>query len=123
MTIKQYQKIAAIIAKKITNLGGDPLRVRNLKATSIFEVGARNPKNKERQLTMESGDENAVITFNRISNPNNPNPNFRTLKPGSMSLYNTETRVNIDPSDYRFDSAQFSDLVLAIENSQWEISR
>lgn len=122
MTIKQYQKIASTIANKITNLGGNPLKVQYLKSISIFEVGARDPKDKNRALTIESGDENAIIKFNRISNPNNPNPKFRTLKPGSMSLFNTETKINIDPSDYHFDSAQFADLMDAIENSQWEIS-
>lgn len=122
MTIKQYQKIARAIAKKISDLGGNIDKVRYLKSVSIFEVGARDPKNKERQLTMESGDENAVIYFNKISNPNNPNAYYRTLKPGSMSLFNTETKINTDPSDYRFDSAQFADLICAIKNSQWTIA-
>lgn len=122
MTIKQYQKIARVIAKRISDLGGNVNKVRYLKSLSIFKVGARDPKNKERQLTMESGDENVVINFNKISNPNNPNAYYRTLKPGSMSLFNTETQINIDPSDYRFDSAQFSDLIYAIENSQWIIA-
>lgn len=122
MTIKQYQKVAANIAKTIESLGGDPNQVRSLKFASKFEVGARNPKlYKENPVTMTSGDENVVIVFDTISNPNNPNCKFRTLKPGSISLFNSETRQNVDASDFNFDSAQFADLMDAISTVGWEI--
>jgi len=123
MTIKQYKKIAATIANRIIELGGDPAKVRNLKAISTFEVGARDPKNKDRRLTLESGDENMVIYFDCISNPNNPNYKFKTLKPGSISLYDSKNDVNVDPTEYNFDSAQFADLMDAIRTSQWKIFR
>ena len=122
MTIKQYKKIAATIANKIIELGGDPAKVRHLKSISTFEVGARDPKNKDRQLTFESGDENMVIYFDCISNPNNPNYKFKTLKPGSISLYDSKNDVNVDPTEYNFDSAQFADLMDAIGTAQWEFS-
>lgn len=123
MTINQYKKLASTIAKRIADLEGDPNRVKYLKCKhSMFEIGARNPKDRSVQLTINSGDENCVITFNSVSNPNNPNYKFRTLKPGSISLYNGETHTNVDATEYNFDSAQFSDLIMAIETKGWEIS-
>jgi hypothetical protein len=123
MTINQYKKLASTIAKRIIALEGNPDRVKYLKCKqSTFEVGARNPKDKSVQLTINSGDENCVITFNSVSNPNNPNYKFRTLKPGSISLYDNETHINVDATEYNFDSAQFSDLIMAIETTGWEIA-
>ena len=122
MTIKQYQKFAAAIAKTIDSIGGDPCKARHLKFSTTFEVGARDPKlRKEKPTDMTSGDENAVLVFDTISNPNNPNPKFRTLKPGSVSLYNSETKQNVDASDYHFDSAQFADLIDAVSTVGWEM--
>jgi len=124
MTIKQYQKVAAAIAKTIKDNGGNVDKVKNLKFTCTIEVGARNPKlYKEQPVGIESGDENTVITFDTISNPNNPNAAFRTLKPGSLSLYNSKTNTNVDASDFNFDSAQFADLIGAIQTTGWVISR
>lgn len=124
MTIKQYQRLAAAIAKTIKDNGGNVDKVKNLKFACTFEVGARNPKlYKERPVGIESGDENTVITFDTISNPNNPNAAFKTLKPGSLSLYNSETNTNVDASDFNFDSAQFADLIGAIQTAGWVISR
>ena len=124
MTIKQYQKLAAAVAKTIEDLGGDVNRVRNLKFPTPFEVGVRNPSiAKDKPVTIESGDGNAIIAFDTISNPNNPNAKFRTLKPGSMSLFNSETRQNVDASDFNYDSAQFADLISAISTSGWEIAK
>ena len=122
MTINQYQKLAAAVAKTIKSIGGDVNRVRHLKFPTAFEVGVRNPKiAKDNPLTIESGDGNAVIVFDTISNPNNPKAEFRTLKPGSMSLFNSVTRQNVDASDFNYDSAQFSDLITAISTTGWEI--
>lgn len=123
MTINQYKKLASTIAKRIIELEGNPNRVKYLKCKhSLFEVGARNPKDKSVQLTINSGDENFMITFNSVSNPNNPNYKFRTLKPGSISLYNSETHTNVDATEYNFDSFQFSNLITIIEMNVWEIS-
>ena len=119
MTIKQYQKLAAAVAKKINALGGNPSKVRYLKFPTKFEVGARDPNGTTTEIT--SGDENTTIVFDTINNPNNPNAAYRTLKPGSMSLFNSETRVNVDASDYNYDSAQFADLIDAIETEGWMI--
>ena len=123
MTIKQYQKLAQIIAKKIESLDGSVDKVRYLKAQTItFEIGARDPK-KSDNLSIEAGDSNAIIKFNSISNPNNPNSRFKTLKPGSISLYDKETGINVDASDFNFDSSQFADLLDAIQTEYaWEIS-
>ena len=64
-----------------------------------------------------------IIKFNSISNPNNPNARFKTLKPGSISLYDKETGINVDASDFNFDSSQFADLLDAIQTEYaWEIS-
>jgi hypothetical protein len=123
MTIKQYQKLAQIIAKKIESLDGSVDKVRYLKTQTItFEIGARDPK-KSDNLSIEAGDSNAIIKFNSISNPNNPNARFKTLKPGSISLYDKETGINVDASDFNFDSSQFADLLDAIQTEYaWEIS-
>ena len=121
MTIKQYQTLAAIVSKVITDLGGDPRKVRNLKATVPFEIGVRNKLNKSYKTVFEHGSSNLVIKFDTISNPNNPNCMFRTLKPGSMSLYNSEENINYDASDFNYDSSQFADLTDAIQTTGWEI--
>ena len=123
MTIKQYQKLAQIIAKKIESLDGSIDKVRYLKSKHMtFDIGARDPK-KSSGLSIKAGDSNAIITFNSISNPNNPNARFRTLKPGSISLYNSETGTNVDASDFNFDSYQFADLIDVIKTQDvWEIS-
>jgi hypothetical protein len=123
MTIKQYQKLAQVIAKKIETLDGSIDKVRYLKAkVTTFEIGARDPK-KDDRLSIEAGDSNVVIKFNSISNPNNPNARFRTLKPGSISLYDKDTDTNVDASDFNFDSSQFADLLDAIQTEYaWEIS-
>ena len=123
MTIKQYQKLAQIIAKKIESLDGSVDKVRYLKAQTLtFEIGTRDPK-KSDSLSIEAGDSNAIIKFNSISNPNNPNARFRTLKPGSISLSDKETGMNVDASDFNFDSSQCADLLDAIQTEYaWEIS-
>lgn len=123
MTIKQYQTLAAIVSKVITDLGGDPRKVRNLKATVPFEIGVRNKLNKSDKTVFEHGSCNLVIKFDTISNPNNPNCMFRTLKPGSMSLYNSEENINYDASDFNYDSSQFADLTDAIQTVGWEIAK
>lgn len=124
MTIKQYQTVAKTIANKINDLGGNPANVRNLKFPSKFTIGARNPKMyKGMPCTFESGDGNVEISFDAISNPNNPNYKFRTLKPGSMSAYDSEANVNVDLSEFNYDSAQFADLIDAISTTGWEIAR
>ena len=38
------------------------------------------------------------------------------------NLYDNETHTNVDATEYNFDSAQFSDLIMAIETTGWEIS-
>ena len=124
MTIKQYQKLATIVAKTIESIGGDANKVRNLKSSIPFKISVRNPNlAKDKPITIKSGDGNAIIEFDTISNPNNPNAKFRTLKPGSMSLFNSETRQNVDASDFNYDSAQFADLICAISASSWEITK
>ncbi len=124
MTIKQYQKLATAIAKLIKDNGGDVDKVRHLKFDGTFAIDARNPRAyKHIPCTFKHGDGNAVIEFDTISNPNNPNAAFKTLKPGSISLYNSETKTNVDGSDYNFDSAQFADLMDAIQTVGWKIHR
>ena len=122
MTIKQYQKIAVAIAKQIKNNGGNINNVRHLKFSIPFEIGARNPYHyKDAPVSFASGDENVILKFDTISNPNNPNAAFHTLKAGSISFYDSETHKNVDGSDYNFDSAQFADLLDAIQTIGWKI--
>lgn len=122
MTIKQYQKLAATIANKIIELGGNPRNVRHLTTTTsyICVVEARDPKQYANvPCSYESGNHNVEIKFNIISNPNNPNYKYRTLKPGSMSMYDSKSNVNVDITDYNFDSVQFSNLICYINNCDW----
>ena len=124
MTIKQYQTVAKTIASKIEELGGDPARVRNLRLINGGDatINARDPKKyADNPTTFESGESNATIEFDTISNPNNPNYKFKTLKPGSMSLYNSQTNVNVDISEYNFDTAQFAILIEMLKENGWEI--
>lgn len=122
MTIKQYQKIAAAVAKQIRDNSGNVDKVRHLRFNCAFEVGARDPKcYKDNPSTFESDNENVVLFFDTISNPNNPNVAFRTLKPGSMSLFNSQTGVNVDASDFNYDSAQFANLLGSILTNGWKI--
>ena len=126
MTIKQYQALAKTIASKIEELGGNPIRVRNLRLINGGDVviNARDPKKYVvNPTTFKSGESNAILEFDTISNPNNPNYKFRTLKPGSMSLYNSQTNVNVDISEYNFDTYQFAYLIAMIKKSDWEIVR
>lgn len=122
MTIKQYQTVAKTIASKIEELGGNPQRVRNLRFDGGVTVCARDPKKYgDTPTTFESGESNAAIEFDTISNPNNPNYKFRTLKPGSMSLYNSQTHANADITEYNFDTAQFAELLEMLKQTGWEI--
>ena len=124
MTIKQYQTVAKTIASKIEELGGNPARVRNLRFPGGVTICTRDPKKyADNPTTFESGERNATIQFATISNPNNPNCKFRTLKPGSMSFYNSQTNVNVDISDYNFDTAQFAFLIEMLKQDGWEIAR
>lgn len=124
MTIKQYQTVAKTIASKIEELGGNPARVRNLRFNGGVTIHVRDPKKyADNPTTFESGESNATIEFDIISNPNNPNYKFRTLKPGSMSLYNSQTNVNADISEYNFDTYQFAYLIAMIKKSDCEIVR
>lgn len=124
MTIKQYQTVAKTIASKIEELGGNPARVRNLRFPGGVTICTRDPKKyADNPTTFESGESNAAIEFDTISNPNNPNYKFRTLKPGSMSFYNLQTNVNVDISDYNFDTAQFAFLIEMLKQDGWEIVR
>lgn len=121
MTIKQYQKLSAAVATKIKSLGEDVSRVRSLtmRPTSI-ELNVRDPRHyKDRPIDFGKGAGNAVVKFDTISNPNNPNSAYRTLKPGSMSAYNSAENVNVDLADYRYDSSQFSKLIAAIRLDDW----
>ena len=121
MTLKQYKKLAKTIAEKITNdLGGNPMRVRNLQFDGGVTVCARDPKKYHDEPTsLKSGNGNTVIEFDTLSNPNNPNYKFCTLKPGSISAYNTSTHVNVDLTDYRFDTTQFKELIETIAQPGW----
>ena len=122
MTIKQYQTVAKTIASKIEELGGNPQRVRNLRFNGGVTICARDPKKYgDAPTTCRSGDSNAAIEFDTISNPNNPNYKFRTLKPGSMSLYNSQTHVNVDITEYNFDTAQFAEILEMLKQTGWEI--
>lgn len=120
MTIKQYQKLAATIANIIIKNNEDVNKVKHLKSSFAYEMHVRNPKlNKDKPINFVSRNSNDIIRFDTISNPNNPNCRYRTLKPGSISFYDSSANVNIDLSNYNFDSAQFSDLIYLIENVQW----
>ena len=122
MTIKQYQNVAKAIATKIEELGGNPNHVRHLHINGATSIKIRDPKQYNNQPTsITSGDGNVVIEFDTLSNPNNPNYKFRTLKPGSMSVYNSETGINVDITEYNFDSAQFADFIDAINTTNWSI--
>ena len=124
MTIKQYQKLAKTIASKIEELSGDPNKVRNLKCNSIAIVRARDPKQyADMPSTFEKDESNIDIVFDTVSNPNNPNYKFKTLKPGSMSFYNSQMNVNFDITEYNFDTPQFADLIKMINQSDWTISK
>ena len=123
MTLKQYKTLAKAIASKITYLGGNPQRVRHLKAPVNYFINTRDPKAyNDKPCSYVSGESNVEVKFDMISNPNNPNYKFKTLKPGSMSAYSSETKTNVDITDFNFDSAQFADLIEIIENCQWEIA-
>lgn len=122
MTIKQYQTLAKTIASKIKELGGNPQRVRSLEFPDGMTVSVRDPKQcVDNPTTFKSGESNATIKFDTISNPNNPNYKFRTLKPGSMSFYNSQTNVNVDITKYNFDTAQFAVLLEMLKQPGWEI--
>lgn len=124
MTIKQYQTIAKTVASKINELGGNPQRVRSLEFPDGVTINIRDPKQYDDvPTTYTSGDSNAVVEFDTISNPNNPNYKFRTLKPGSMSFYNSKTKVNVDISEYNFDSTQFAKLVEMLNQPGWQLAR
>ena len=124
MTIKQYQKLAKVVASQIENLGGNPRTARILKYEGGVTVDVRDPKTyKDRPVTFESGDSNLDIEFDTISNPNNPNYKFKTLKPGSMSVYNSKTDVNHDITEYNFDSSQFMLLIDLIRQPGWILVR
>ena len=123
MTIRQYQTLAKAVADKIISLSGDPLRVRNLKNDALQTLQARDAKKYgDEPCSYESGSSNATIEFDTISNPNNPNYKFRTLKPGSMSAYNSQAHLNVDITEYNFDSAQFAKLLDAINADGWYIA-
>lgn len=123
MTIKQYQTVAKTIASKIEELGGNPLKTKYLKLPTSLSINIRDPKKyANTPTTFESGESNAKIEFDTISNPNNPNYKYRTLKPGSMSFYNSQTHVNVDITDFNFDSAQFADLIELIKLPNWIIA-
>ena len=121
MTIKQYQTVAKAIASKIEELGGNPYFVHHLHANDVVSIKVRDPK-QYIPTSISSGDGNAVVEFDTLSNPNNPNYKFNTLKPGSMSAYNSTNNVNVDITNYNFDSAQFADLIDAINTKDyWSI--
>ena len=123
MTIKQYQTLAKTIATKIESLGGNPRTIRKLKLNGGTSILVRNPKlYGDKPLTCRACESNDILMFDTISNPNNPNYKFKTLKPGSMSVYNSETHVNVDITDYNFDSSQFSSLIDRIEGTVWELA-
>ena len=85
-------------------------------------IGVRDPKKyKDYNATFTSGEDNTTLKFDVISNPNNPNAAFRTLKPGSISLFNSETKTNVDGSDFNYDSTQFADLIDSISKDEWKI--
>lgn len=122
MTIKQFQTLAKTVASKIEELGGDPKRARNLGFSGGVTIDARDPKQYDAApTTCESGSSNTAIEFDTISNPNNPNYKFKTLKPGSMSFYNSQTNVNVDITDYSFDSAQFAKLLEMVKQDGWTL--
>ena len=120
MTINQYQILAKAIADKIIALSGDPNHVRHLNRTKAITCYARNPKDKG-QTSIKSGDSNVMFTFDVLSNPNNPNYKFRTLKPGSISAFDSIYQVNVDPTAYHFDSAQFKKFIDAINDGEWTL--
>lgn len=124
MTIKQYQTLAKTIANKIISLNENPHVVRYLRFPGGVTVCLRDPKAYDvAPVTCKSGDSNCALEFDTISNPNNPNYKFRTLKPGSMSVYNSTAHRNVDITEYNFDTAQFADLISLVEQNGWEISR
>ena len=116
MTLKQYQRLAKAIADKIIELGGDPRSARRLKLVDkTVDAAVRNPKKyADHPVTMDACDHNELISFDEISNPNNPNWKFKTLKPGSISAYNSVKGENVDLTEYRFDTCQFHYLLNAI---------
>ena len=123
MTIRQYQTLAKAVADKIIELGGDPQRVRNLRNDTLQTLQARDAKKYgDEPCSYASGSSNATVEFDTISNPNNPNYKFRTLKPGSMSAYSSLAHVNVDLAEYNFDSAQFAKLLDAINADGWYIA-
>lgn len=126
MTIKQYQTIAKTIASKIEELGGNPTKVRNLRLINGKDaaIAVRDPRMYViKSTTLEHGSNNTTIEFDTVSNPNNPNYKFRTLKPGSMSFYNSQTNMNADITEYNFDTFQFAALIEILKNDCWEIVR
>ena len=123
MTIRQYQTLAKAVADKIIELGGDPQRVRNLKNGTLQTLQARDAKKYgDEPCSYASGSSNATVEFDTMSNPNNPNYKFRTLKPGSMSAYSSLAHVNVDLAEYNFDSAQFAKLLSAVNADGWYIA-
>lgn len=125
MTIKQYQKLSKTIATKIeTDLGGSPNHVRHIAFGGGVTICARDPKKyADTPTTFESGESNVSIEFDTLSNPNNPNYKFRTLKPGSISAFNSGTNKNVDLTEYNFDTAQFKELLELIDQPGWQIVR
>lgn len=122
MTIKQYQRLAKAIATRIDTLGGDPRRVRNLKLTDGVELTARDhTQYKDKPISFESGESNITIKFDHISNPNNPNYKYRTLRAGCISAYDSTSNTNVDLTSYNFDTAQFKALIDAISRDDWVI--
>lgn len=121
MTINQYQRLAKTIAEKLIDLGGNPKHVRYIKSDNGVELNVRDP-HKDDNLSITSGDSNTVLVFHMMSNPNNPNYMYRTLKPGSISAFNSELHENHDLTTYHFDSAQFKKLIDLVKNTNWTIN-
>lgn len=120
MTINQYQRLSKTIADKIIELGGDPNHIRHLNANVAAKIDVRDPS-KDSELSITSGESNETITFDVLSNPNNPNYKFRTLKPGSISAFDSIYQVNVDLAKYNFDSAQFKNLIEVVKNTAWNL--
>ena len=120
MTINQYQRLSKAIADRIIELGGNPHHVRHLTCNNTIKCEARDPHSED-ELSITSGETNATLTFDVLSNPNNPNYKFRTLKPGSISAFDSIYQVNVDATKYNFDSAQFKKLIDVVKTTSWNL--
>lgn len=108
MTISQYKKASALIAETIESLGSSPRKAYGIQLPPT-PLQVREP-DSDTAFQNRAGSE---VIIQEIANPNNPNPKFRSLRPGTMTA-TLSTGERLDLADCRFDPGQFSDLLALI---------